>query len=926
MKELSKAYISKDAEEKWYAFWLEHNLFHAKANPAKKPYTVVIPPPNVTGILTMGHVLNNTIQDVFVRWKRMLGHETLWMPGTDHAGIATQNVVEKSLAKEGLRRHDLGREKFLERVWLWKEQYGGTIIKQLKKLGTSCDWERERFTMDEGLSAAVQEIFIRLYKKGLIYRGKYIVNWCPKDHTAISDDEVNYVTQQTNLWHIKYPIKDLQEYAVVATTRPETMLGDTAVAVNPKDERYKHLVGRTVLLPLTGREIPIITDDFVDPTFGTGMVKVTPAHDPNDYWIGERHNANIGQRHLMVPINIFDVSAHLNENAPEKYHGMDRYDARKAVVKDLEELGLLLKIETHEHNIGRCYRCDTVIEPYLSDQWFVKMKPLAEKALQVVQDGTIKFHPDRWTKTYEHWMTNIRDWCISRQLWWGHRIPVWYCIGDDQCKIECKQPIVTRMKPDVCPHCGSEKLRQDEDVLDTWFSSALWPYSTLGWPSDNPDLRYFYPTDTLVTGPDIIFFWVARMIMTGLEVTGDVPLPDGTKRTNANEMVPFKDVYFTSIIRDTQGRKMSKSLGNSPDPLDVISEFGADALRFTIIYLAPLGQDVLYSNEKCEIGRNFANKIWNAGRFLLMNQSQLTTESKEENAVSGEQRAVATESEIYLDLADKWILSRLHSTIKELNDALGEFEINQATKILYGFIWHDYCDWYVEMLKGRLYGTEPDEVKRIVLQRAIGVFDSALRLLHPFMPFITEELWQHLAERKQDESIMVAEYPLHVSALIDAQVEKEMTFVQNAIMSIRNVRGELSVPPSKDIQLVIKFPDGAKEEIIQKYSNYFQRLARVTKIETLKDGAKPKQSASAVVEGGELFIPLEGLIDFDAERDRIQKEITRLQGLYDSTEKKLTNESFVSRAPKEIVDKEREKMESFKQNLEKLRKNFEQFE
>ena len=912
MSELTKAYVSKEAEEKWYAFWQENNYFHANANPSKKSYTIVIPPPNVTGILTMGHVLNNTIQDVFVRWRRMQGYETLWMPGTDHAGIATQNVVEKSLMKDGLRRHDLGREKFLEKVWTWKEQYGGTIIKQLKKLGTSCDWERERFTMDEGLSDAVQEIFIRLYKKGFIYRGKYIVNWCPKDHTAISDDEVNYVQAQTSLWHIKYPIKDLQEYAIVATTRPETLLGDTAVAVNPNDERYKHLVGRTVILPLTNREIPIITDDFVDPTFGTGMVKVTPAHDPNDYWIGERHNANIGQRHLMVPINIFDVSAKINEKAPAKYQGMDRYDARKEVIKDLEEAGLLLKIEPHVHNIGRCYRCDTVIEPYLSDQWFVKMKPLAEKALQVVQDGTIHFHPDRWVKTYEHWMTNIRDWCISRQLWWGHRIPVWYCIGDEQCKIECKQPIVTKQPPLACPHCGSTNLRQDEDVLDTWFSSALWPSSTLGWPKDNPDLRFFYPTSTLVTGPDIIFFWVARMIMTGLEVMGDIPLPDGSKRTKPSEMVPFRDVYFTSIIRDAQGRKMSKSLGNSPDPLDVIAEFGADALRFTVIYLAPLGQDVMYSNDKCEIGRNFANKIWNAGRFLLMNRTQLEADGIERNDTS---------SDLHLDLADKWILSRLHSTTNELNSSLDEFEINYASKILYEFIWHDFCDWYIEMLKGRLYGTESNEIKIVVLNRALSVFDSALRLLHPFMPFITEELWQHIDQRKPNESIMVAPYPEKDEKWIDKNTEDEMAFVQNAINSIRNVRGELTVPPSKEIQIIVKFADPSKEDVMKKYAGYFQRLARVTNIERLGDNPKPKHSASAVVEGGEIFIPLEGLIDVGAERDRIQKEITRLQNLYDMTQKKLTNESFVSKAPKDVVDKEKEKLESFTANLEKLQKN-----
>jgi valyl-tRNA synthetase len=919
MSELPKAYIPSEAEERWYPFWEKNNFFHAKVNPKKKPYTIVIPPPNITGILTMGHVLNNTIQDAFIRWKRMQGFETLWMPGTDHAGIATQNVVEKSLLKEGKTRHDLGREEFVKRVWKWKEEYGGTIIKQLKKLGTSCDWDRERFTMDEGLSAAVQEIFIRLYNKGLIYRGKYIINWCPKDHTAISDDEVNYTEQQGHLWYLKYPIKDLKEYAIVATTRPETMLGDTAVAVNPKDERYKHLVGRTVLLPLANREIPIITDEMVDPSFGTGMVKVTPAHDPNDYWIGERHNAGIGQRHLMMPINIFDESAKMNENVPQKYRGMDRYDARKAVLKDLDELGYLSKTETHIHNIGRCYRCDTVIEPRLSDQWFVKMKPLAEDALKVVLNGTIWFHPDRWVRTYEHWMTNIRDWCISRQLWWGHRIPVWYCVNEATPKLECKQPLVTKTKPSKCPHCNSPFLRQDEDVLDTWFSSWLWPLSTLGWPNDNEDLRYFYPTDTLVTGPDIIFFWVARMIMAGLEVAGEIPLPDGSQRKRIEEKIPFRNVYFTSIIRDAQGRKMSKSLGNSPDPLDVIKEYGADALRFTILYLAPLGQDVLYSNEKCEIGRNFANKIWNAGRFLLMNKQglEVTGLRLEQTRTNPEPQT----SNQYFDLADRWIWSRLHSTIGDLTEALDKFEINQATKILYDFIWHDFCDWYVEMLKSRLYGDESEEIKRIVLSRAITIFDNALRLLHPFMPFVTEELWQHLDSRKERESIMVAPFPVQDEQWVDKKTEEEMALVQDVINSVRNVRGELTVPPSKEISMVINFLDGSKADIIKKYQSYFQRLARVTKIEDLKNGKRPHASASAVVAGGEVFIPLEGIINLDSERERIQKEIDRVEGLLTSSEKKLQNESFVAKAPQEVVEKEREKLTHVRTTLEKLRKN-----
>jgi valyl-tRNA synthetase len=911
--ELPKAYVPKDAEAKWYPYWEKHKFFHAVVNPGKKPFTIVIPPPNITGILTMGHVLNNTIQDVFVRWKRMQGFETLWLPGTDHAGIATQNVVEKSLAKEGKNRHDLGREEFLRRVWKWKDEYGGTIIRQLRTLGTSCDWERERFTLDQGLSDAVQEVFVRLFKKGLIYRGKYIINWCPKDHTAISDDEVNFIEHQDHLWHIRYPITGTKEYAIVATTRPETMLGDTAVAVHPDDERYKHLVGKTVHLPIADREIPIIADSVIDMTFGTGMVKVTPAHDPNDYWIGERHNTAIGQRHYMAPINIFDISAHLNENVPPKYRGMDRFEARKQVVKDLEALGLMEKIEPHTHNVGHCYRCDTIIEPYLSDQWFVKMRPLAEPALRAVVNGDIHFHPERWIKVYEHWMTNIRDWCISRQLWWGHRIPVWYCEGDGASRPGCTEPIVSRDKPAACPHCGSTSLRQDPDVLDTWFSSWLWPFSTLGWPHDNPDLRYFYPTDTLVTAPDIIFFWVARMIMAGMEVMDEIPNPDGSKRTLDREKIPFRDVYFTSLIRDMKGRKMSKSLGNSPDPLDVIAEYGADALRFTVAFLAPLGQDVLYSNEKCEIGRNFANKIWNAGRFLLMNRGQIGSPANAGNGIPEEHR----------DLADTWILSRLNSATGAMNEALTEFDMHQASKILYDFLWHDFCDWYVEMIKGRLYGDEPEDVKQIVLHRAIAVFEQALRLLHPFMPFLTEELWQNLAERKTGESIMVSAFPAAVDRLINRKADTEMSFVQSAIESVRNVRGELAVPPSKPVELIVHFPGGEKGEILRRYRSYFERLARVSAITELKGNEKPKHAASAVVEGGEIFIPLEGIIDLDAERARIAKEIQHVEGMLNSIQGKLANQSFVSRAPKDVVDKEREKLESFSVSLDKLRKNLE---
>jgi valyl-tRNA synthetase len=684
------------------------------------------------------------------------------------------------------------------------------------------------------------------------------------------------------------------------------MLGDVAIAVNPSDARHKELVGTFAILPLVNKEIPIIADDYVDPAFGTGMVKITPAHDPNDYWVGQRHN--------LPTVNVFTNSAAINENAPEKYRGMDRYEARKAILADLEAAGLLVKIEEHIHNVGRCYRCETVIEPYLSDQWFVKMKPLAERALAVVQDGTIRFHPDRWARTYEHWMTNIRDWCISRQLWWGHRIPVWYCAGTDRRSASCDSPIVTKTPPAKCPHCGSTSLRQDEDVLDTWFSSWLWPFSTFGWPDDNKELRYFYPTDTLVTGPDIIFFWVARMIMAGLEVMPDIPLPDGSPRTAAKDLVPFRDVYFTSIIRDEQGRKMSKSLGNSPDPLDVISDYGADALRFTVIFLAPLGQDVLFSSEKCEIGRNFANKIWNAGRFLLMNQQQI---GKSEIDLQ-EFASRTVRSEAHLDLADRWILSRLHSTIAGVNASLTRFDINQASKTLYEFAWHDFCDWYVEMIKGRLYGDEPAGVKQVVLARSIHVFDTMLRLLHPFMPFLTEELWHHLDDRREGKSIMVSPYPVADDSCVDRTTDAEMSMVQNVINGVRNVRGELSVPPSKEIRLVIRFADATKAAAIGKYLGYFQRLARVTEIVPLTDGPRPPHSSTVVVEGGEVYIPLEGLIDLSAERERVGKEITRVKGMIEGINRKLTNASFVDKAPREIVDKEREKLVNFQQTLQKL--------
>jgi valyl-tRNA synthetase len=907
---LAKVYSPADVEEKWYKHWKESGFFHGTINPDKRPFTIVIPPPNITGVLHMGHILNNSLQDAFIRYKRMMGFEVCWIPGTDHAGIATQNVVEKSLMKERKTRHDLGRDRFIKRVWEWRQQYGGVIIQQLRKLGSSCDWEREKFTMDETLSAAVREVFVRLFEEGLIYRGKYIVNWCPKDHTAISDDEVNYSEQQGKLYYIKYPVDDETEsegyigFVTVATTRPETMLGDVAIAVNPKDERYEHLIGKTATLPLVGREIPIIADEYVDASFGTGMVKITPAHDPNDFWIGQRHH--------LPQINIFDVSAKLNDQVPEKYHGMDRYEARKVVLADLEAQGLVAKVEDHTNNIGRCYRCDTVIEPYLSDQWFVKMKPLAEPALKVVEDGTIKFYPDRWAKVYQHWMTNIRDWCISRQLWWGHRIPVWYCVGDDHCTIECKNPIVSRTTPERCPYCGSKNLRQDEDVLDTWFSSWLWPFSVHDWPQQEQlgtaaDLKYFYPTSVLVTAPDIIFFWVARMIMAGLKFG---PSFTGSKRIEDN--IPFKDVYFTSLVRDDKGRKMSKSLGNSAEPLDLIAEYGADAVRFTILYLAPLGQDVLYSTEKNELGRNFANKIWNAGRFLLMNRDQ-----------HGEAQKQSDFNFDHLDLADRWILSRFHSTTQEVVTSLKDYEINKVSKTIYDFFWHDYCDWYVEMIKSRLYGNEPINVKQAIVSRALDIFDGALRLLHPVMPFVTEELWQSIRSRKADETIMRAQIFMPDIRTIDKQVEDEMGFVQSVIESVRNIRGEMGIAPSKEISLIMKLSPARQIERLRQYEGYMQRLARVTTLKFLSDGARPKLAASAVVQGEELFVPLEGLINVEVEKTRLRKEIDRLNGVLNEIRAKLNNESFVAKAPKEVVEREKEKQATFNMNLEKLQKSYE---
>ncbi|MSP64234.1 MAG: valine--tRNA ligase [Ignavibacteria bacterium] len=886
MSELSKIYDPLIVEDRWYSYWEENKLFHGDASSKKKPFTIVIPPPNITGILTMGHVLNNTIQDLLIRWRKMQGYESCWVPGTDHAGIATQNVVEKSLAKKGLKRKEMKREDFVNEIWKWKDEYGGTIIKQLRKLGTACDWEREKFTLDPKLSEAVVEAFVHLYEKKLIYKGKYIVNWCPKDHTALSDDEVNFSEQQTNLWHIKYPIENSDETITIATTRPETMLGDTAVAVNPKDKRYKHLVGKNVLLPLVDRKIPIIADDYVEMEFGTGAVKITPAHDINDF--------QIAQRHSLPNIVVMNTSAMMNENVPTVYQGLDRIVCRKKVVADLENLGLLIKADAHQHSIGKCYRCETIIEPYLSDQWFVKMKPLSEQALKVVQNGEIKFYPEHWTKVYEHWMGNIRDWCISRQLWWGHRIPAWYCVSDEKCNLECRQPIVSRTKPEKCPYCDSKNLRQEEDVLDTWFSSWLWPLSVFGWPEKTNDLKYFYPTHTLVTGPDIIFFWVARMIMAGLEFKNEIP---------------FKHVYFTSIIRDLQGKKMSKSLGNSPDPLEVISTYGADALRFTVTFISPIGQDVLYSNEKCELGRNFANKIWNAGRFLLMNRDAIGN--------STQNLTIAPQNNS-LELTDQWILSRCNETIKNISTALEEFKIDESAKLIYDFLWHDFCDWYVECIKIKIQLTSDINLQRSIINRALSIYETSLKLLHPIMPFITEELWQNIDSRNIGDSIMKQSWPLADEKYFQPLKEKEMLFIQKVVSEIRSIRNEMTIPPTKLLTLFINSHNKQKYNILEENKILIQKLARLETVTIGNNLQRPLQSASAVVEGEEIYIPLVGIIDLNKEQLRLEKEISRLQSQLNAVALKLKNKSFLDNAPDDVLNKEKEKEKNFYETIQKL--------
>jgi valyl-tRNA synthetase len=854
---------------------------------------MVIPPPNVTGMLHMGHILNNTLQDILARFHRMNGKNVLWMPGTDHAGIATQNVVEKELAKAGKSRHDLGRDGFVERVWEWKEQYGGTILRQLQRLGASCDWQRERFTMDEELSHAVREVFVRLFDKGLIYRGNRIIHWCVRCQTALADEEA--VTTEGgepgSLWYIRYPAEGGGPGIVVATTRPETMLGDTGVAVNPDDERYRDLIGSRVVLPLLNRPIPVVADPLVDKTFGTGAVKVTPAHDANDFEMAQRH----GLPALCIMATDGVITA-----AGGPYAGRDRFDARERIVADLEAEELLEKIEPYRVPIRRCYRCDTIVEPYLSLQWFVKMQPLAVPAIAAITSGRLRLIPERWNGVYLHWMENIRDWCISRQLWWGHRIPVWYC--DD-----CGHTFAARTDPRSCPQCQSARLRQDPDVLDTWFSSWLWPFSTMGWPENTPTLRRFYPTDTLVTAADIIFFWVARMVMAGYEFMDDCP---------------FRDVYLNSIVRDGQGRKMSKSLGNSPDPIDVIDQYGADAMRFTIVSLAPVGQDVRYDAEKTEFGRNFANKIWNAARFALMNMGDAgETQALDVSRVSAG-TAGPTAAPFEASLPDRWILSRLQSAIADTRGALAAYRFNDAASTLYRFIWGEVCDWYLELSKPTLYGA--DEVAKETTRRTlVTVLDQTMRLLHPFMPFVTEEIWQALPMRRPTASITIAPYPQAVDAWRDAQAEARIGQLIEAVTAIRNIRAELGIPPATPLS--VRVAANGAGEAVHAVEGFIKVLAKVSAVEVLGDGPRPHGEPSAVVAGlGEIFVPLRGVVDPAAVRERLQRDLGKVEKELTGVEAKLARQDFVDKAPAEVVEKERQRAAALQERRATLERHLAQ--
>lgn len=858
--DMPSTYDPRLVEEKRYRHWEESGYFHTAVNAGQEPFCIVMPPPNVTGQLHMGHALDNTLQDILTRWRRMQGYNALWLPGTDHAGIATQARVEESLSKEGVSRYDIGREEFLKKVWAWKEEYGGRITTQLRRLGASCDWQRERFTMDEGCSEAVLEVFIKLYERGLIYRDYYITNWCPKCHTTISDIEVEHLDQPGHFYHIRYPFKDGSGDVVLATTRPETMLGDVAVAVHPGDERYKDLVGKMLILPLVGREMPVITDEYVDPSFGTGVVKITPAHDPNDFEVGRRHN--------LPQVAVIDKEGKMNEDAGQRYKGLDRYECRKKIVRDLKSGGYLVKTEDHSHAVGHCYRCSTVIEPMLSRQWFIKMKPLARPAIDAVKEGRIKFIPERFTKVYLNWMENIRDWCISRQLWWGHRIPVWYC-GD------CEEMIASREPVAGCTRCGGTALEQDPDVLDTWFSSALWPFSTLGWPHKTIDLAYYYPTTVMVTGRDIIFFWVARMIFSGLAFMNEVP---------------FRDVFIHGLVMDALGRKMSKSLGNGVDPIDVIESHGADSLRFMLVTGNTPGNDLRFHFERLEGARNFANKLWNASRFTLMNLEDFDPDSRPGP----------------LNLADRWIISRYQAAVKDTTRFLEMYELGEAARVLYEFTWSEFCDWYIELVKPRLYGkTSPSD--RFTAQSVLSsVLKGVLELLHPFMPFITEEIWQHMPAH--GITIMRAPWPEAREDLVDLEAEHEMEILMEVTKAIRHIRGEMNVPPGRKAEVLLTAPDNSRA-VIEKNMDYIEGLANAgIKANAGLDKA-PEQAAHAVTKGVEIFVPLKGLIDVDKEVARQEKELSQVGKDLARVRGKLGNPGFLGKAPADVIEKERAKEE-----------------
>ena len=871
MIQLDKQYEPGEVEKRWGRFWEEKNFFHADETRESPAFSIVIPPPNITGRLHIGHAFNNTLQDILTRWKRMQGCNALWQPGTDHAGIATQNVVEKQLHEEGTGRQDLGREAFVKRVWKWRNESGGTITNQLKKLGCSLDWERDRFTMDEGLSKAVREVFVSLYEEDLIYKGDYIINWCPRCQTALSDLEVEHQDTQGYLYHLKYSVKDSKDFLVIATTRPETMLGDTAVAVNPNDERYQKYKGKKLILPVLNREVPLILDDYVDTSFGTGALKVTPAHDPNDFELGRKHNLEI--------INIMNPDGTMNSLASPPYEGLDRFECRKKLISNLKDSGVLIKIEDLNHSVGHCYRCRTVVEPYLSKQWFVKAKPLAEPAMKAVRDGSIKIVPKFWENTYFEWMENIRDWCISRQIWWGHQIPAWNCKA-------CGEVVVARETPNSCSACSSTDLIQETDVLDTWFSSALWPFSTLGWPEKTDSLKRFYPTSVLCTGFDILFFWVARMIMMGLKFMGDVP---------------FRDVYIHALIRDAEGQKMSKTKGNVIDPLEVMEQYGTDALRFTLAAFAAQGRDIKLAEDRIEGYRNFCNKLWNASRFVFMNLEDY-------------KGSCALDERSKFSSADLWILSRLNRATKDVNEALEAFRFNDAALTVYKFIWNEYCDWYIELTKSKL--VDPGSQRVAAQNMLIHVLDSALKLLHPFMPFITEEIWQKLPQN--EDSIMVSAFPEYREAQTNEAIEKEMEVIMEVITGIRNIRGEMNLNPGLKLNVLVKTQNSAIQQTLQDHGGYIRELARVEQLETGPNIKKPKVSASSVLGEMDLIIPLEGKMDFQEELKRVEKELKKIEKDLIFLDKKLSNPDFVKKAPVDIIEKDEQRKKSLSLKQAKL--------